>query len=376
MRCARHPAQRFGAIKSEIIAGGGDDESRSTRGVSIPVLRDALDAGIRQQLGESKNLNVLDMGLTHQKPEGDMIFCVDPQVWRYSVTADLALQSSSRRIPPNPDVAGIGVRVSVYIQVLILLAVQIMSVILAIEEFPMEGIKKNFEVVTSQWFPNSVLGYSLIVSAIIEEKTIALTVYHVILILNLNWLNIMGFIGSLSFLKLLIMRNFTENEIPELIPTRRLESRERLRAQGIPDYEPQQRSKPTLPTAAMKIFEDLDGFDKATPECPAITVQSILGHDLLVSSRSYMVASIVFSAGELVPPFNMFVLIPLIGTLLFVFFMALSFMAFLSRALCMTNRPKAAQSTIFLLIAIVLTNLTWATVFVASIETTISNNDV
>ncbi|TDL19199.1 hypothetical protein BD410DRAFT_447738 [Rickenella mellea] len=97
-------------------------------------------------------------------------------------------------IPPNPDIAGIGVRISIYIQAataLLPAALKIVEDLFNDDVHPQYGqsyLKTvvNWENMQAVATPDLVLGYSLFVSSIVQALTIGLTVYHAVILLNLH----------------------------------------------------------------------------------------------------------------------------------------------------------------------------------------------
>ncbi|KDQ13351.1 hypothetical protein BOTBODRAFT_33672 [Botryobasidium botryosum FD-172 SS1] len=86
-------------------------------------------------------------------------------------------------IVPNPDIAGIGVRVSVYTQAFLSLLYPII--------FFADGMITRDEAKSMGDVSSSILltGCALLVSAFIQAATFGLSVYHVLIVLNLSWIN-------------------------------------------------------------------------------------------------------------------------------------------------------------------------------------------
>ncbi|KAJ7174748.1 hypothetical protein C8R46DRAFT_1214925 [Mycena filopes] len=95
-------------------------------------------------------------------------------------------------IAPNPDIAGIGVRVAVYVQALL-------SVIYAIHfarkgEISAEGFKTMARISVNI----SLTAGALLVSTIIQAVTLGISLYHTLIVLQLSWINSMTFMTVYS----------------------------------------------------------------------------------------------------------------------------------------------------------------------------------
>jgi hypothetical protein len=91
-------------------------------------------------------------------------WCVSPSRITISMTSTL----SPGCIPANPDIAGIGIRASTYAQ-------NFLGVFLA-TCYLIDGKISRYEA-------------DYIESASIQARTIGLSVYHVMIVLNLSWMN-------------------------------------------------------------------------------------------------------------------------------------------------------------------------------------------
>ncbi|KAF5350092.1 hypothetical protein D9756_009039 [Leucocoprinus leucothites] len=97
-------------------------------------------------------------------------------------------------IPANPDVAGIGIRVGIYVQVFTSFAVTLFAL--------RDGRISRTEASTG-WTQTSAIiltGFALLLSAIIQAKTYGMSTYHAIIILNIGWVNLTGTILHLVLL--------------------------------------------------------------------------------------------------------------------------------------------------------------------------------
>ena len=86
-------------------------------------------------------------------------------------------------IPANPDIAGIGIRASTYVQ-------NILGVFLA-TYYLLDGEISPEESEYIETASNAILmtGCAIIISAFIQAKTIGLSAYHALIVLNLSWMN-------------------------------------------------------------------------------------------------------------------------------------------------------------------------------------------
>lgn len=87
-------------------------------------------------------------------------------------------------ITPNPDIAGIGVRLSVYIQASLNLLCALI--------FAKDGRISNYEttILTRTSANLFVTSCSILLAAFIQAGTIRFSVYHALIVLNLSWINV------------------------------------------------------------------------------------------------------------------------------------------------------------------------------------------
>ena len=87
---------------------------------------------------------------------------------------------------PNPDISGIGIRVSIYTQAFLgLVPLMLFAVdgkITRSERKVLDGIYANILVTAC----------ALLISASVQAATFGLTVYHALIVLNLSWINNSG----------------------------------------------------------------------------------------------------------------------------------------------------------------------------------------
>ncbi|KDQ17189.1 hypothetical protein BOTBODRAFT_599907 [Botryobasidium botryosum FD-172 SS1] len=89
-------------------------------------------------------------------------------------------------IIPNPDIAGIGVRASIYAQNLLAFVPAILF--LSDRELTIEELESMGTISTSIL----ITACALLVSAFIQAATFGLSVYHALIVLNLSWINNMN----------------------------------------------------------------------------------------------------------------------------------------------------------------------------------------
>ena len=94
-----------------------------------------------------------------------------------------APQQAAGCILANPEISGIGIRASTYAQ-------NFLGVFLAIQ-YLMDGKISSNEAEYIETASNTILmtGCAIIISAIIQAKTIGLSAYHAMIVLNLSWMN-------------------------------------------------------------------------------------------------------------------------------------------------------------------------------------------
>jgi hypothetical protein len=106
---------------------------------------------------------------------------------------------SRKNFAMPPVLGGIGVRLLIYLQVLLPIVPQVVATfavpIWLMTKLTLEDVK----AITSSSYPVIILGVALILSSVIQATTIQLTAYHAVLILNLNWLVLFATNGSYNF---------------------------------------------------------------------------------------------------------------------------------------------------------------------------------
>ncbi|KAF5344569.1 hypothetical protein D9756_011452 [Leucocoprinus leucothites] len=89
-------------------------------------------------------------------------------------------------IPANPDIAGVGIRVTAYIQNVLCLVVAIWAVIRERGVTPQTSLRLVYTQMTGIILTTG----ALFLSAFIQSRNYGLSVYHAIIVLNLGWVNL------------------------------------------------------------------------------------------------------------------------------------------------------------------------------------------
>ncbi|KAF6763528.1 hypothetical protein DFP72DRAFT_477816 [Ephemerocybe angulata] len=86
-------------------------------------------------------------------------------------------------IPGNPDIAGIGVRVAIYIQTLLYFIPAFWALV--------DGkvTQGELDAAETQATTNLVLAFAILISSIVQAQTLGLTNYHASIVLNMSWMN-------------------------------------------------------------------------------------------------------------------------------------------------------------------------------------------
>lgn len=94
-------------------------------------------------------------------------------------------------INPNPDIAGVGVRVSIYVQAFFSL---VTAIVFAWDGKISHSERKTLNVIST----NLILtACALLLSAFVQAATFGMSVYHALIVLNLSWINSASSITSL-----------------------------------------------------------------------------------------------------------------------------------------------------------------------------------
>ncbi|TDL21608.1 hypothetical protein BD410DRAFT_285402 [Rickenella mellea] len=206
-------------------------------------------------------------------------------------------------IPANPDVAGIGVRLSVYIQAastLIPATLKMME-----DQFREHTLPKNrrtmFYKTVVNWenilevaTPNISLGIALFISSIIQAHIYGLAVYHALILLNLHL--IIGFSVAPYFI---------------------LSGNDKNNPDSIKGINPAYGALAFLHTVhlccaagfGLWLFATIPNFDHASPNCTATTTYFVLGKKVAIASIAFRDSWIAIYSILVIPYFNAAILL-------------------------------------------------------------------
>jgi hypothetical protein len=203
--------------------------------------------------------------------------------------------SLSPCIVPNPDISGIGVRVSIYTQAFLGLVPLVL--------FAVDGkITRSERKALNTIYANILLtACALLISTFVQAATFGLTVYHAVIVLNLSWINNAGAIAW-SYIDF-----FTEDSeehghwLWERLPL--------PFSKGLPS---------TLACAHLSamaglgiwVWVRMTAFDDQSLCTPEI-MTSIFGHGIPVRSRPLSITSIVIYSITALPGINLMILVVL-----------------------------------------------------------------
>jgi hypothetical protein len=194
---------------------------------------------------------------------------------------------------PNPDIAGIGVRVSIYIQAFLNLACTVI--------FAKDGKISSYESATLSTSSTNLFltGCALLISAFIQGATSGFSVHHALIVLNISWINsfsallyiIFGVVLSFSFATWFEpgLRPLRTGALLRLIPLSILHL-SGMGALGIWVW------------AKVNTFGD-------QPECTPATFLTIFGQDIAVTSASLRKGSIALYSIITLPFLNLVIII-------------------------------------------------------------------
>ncbi|KAH6914536.1 hypothetical protein BKA70DRAFT_1180014, partial [Coprinopsis sp. MPI-PUGE-AT-0042] len=86
-------------------------------------------------------------------------------------------------IPGNPDVAGIGVRIAIYIQNLLCFLPAIWAL------WDGEVTQEELDSAETQTTTNLVLAFAILISSIVQALTLGLSNFHTNIVLSMSWMN-------------------------------------------------------------------------------------------------------------------------------------------------------------------------------------------
>ncbi|KAH6914567.1 hypothetical protein BKA70DRAFT_1180046, partial [Coprinopsis sp. MPI-PUGE-AT-0042] len=86
-------------------------------------------------------------------------------------------------IPGNPDIAGIGVRIAIYIQNLLCFLPALWAL------WDGEVTQEELDSAETQTTTNLVLAFAILISAIVQALTLGLSSFHANIVLSMSWMN-------------------------------------------------------------------------------------------------------------------------------------------------------------------------------------------
>ncbi|KAF6756434.1 ankyrin repeat-containing domain protein [Ephemerocybe angulata] len=93
------------------------------------------------------------------------------------------MSTGSCKIPGNPDIAGVGVRIAIYIQNLLCF----IPAFWALADGKVT--QGELDAAETQATTNLVLAFAILISSIVQAQTLGLTNYHASIVLNMSWMN-------------------------------------------------------------------------------------------------------------------------------------------------------------------------------------------
>ncbi|KAF5336346.1 hypothetical protein D9611_006695 [Ephemerocybe angulata] len=93
------------------------------------------------------------------------------------------MSPGSCKIPGNPDIAGVGVRIAIYIQNLLCF----IPAFWALADGKVT--QGELDAAETQATTNLVLAFAILISSIVQAQTLGLTNYHASIVLNMSWMN-------------------------------------------------------------------------------------------------------------------------------------------------------------------------------------------
>jgi hypothetical protein len=175
--------------------------------------------------------------------------------------------STQACIQPNPDIAGVGVRISIYVQ-------SAVSLVQAIW-YTCDGELDPNEQRTLQFtlFSLAITAFALTLSAIIQAHTSGLSVYHALIVLNLSWMLMTSALIVSIFAILHTIKSGINTLMPSLL---------RKRTQTI--------VFPTLHLLVVGCFgiwvwAEIDVFGDQ-PQCTPKTFTTIFGHNVAATNKT------------------------------------------------------------------------------------------
>jgi hypothetical protein len=209
-------------------------------------------------------------------------------------------------IQANPDIAGIGIRLSVYIQ-------NLFTFLIAVSTLTDGKITKaEGRVVVAQSRVLLLTARSLLFSAFVQVKTFGMSEYHAIVILNLTW------ISTSNIFLLWLLRLVQDTPTSSTSPSPSISSVEARWPRPNPKLLNRQKTfisslfQISLPLCILSAFglwfwDTVDTFGAGVQCVPRLPIPlRILGHTVLTTSPSTRKGFILVYGFLVVPYFNLF----------------------------------------------------------------------
>ncbi|KAF6763647.1 hypothetical protein DFP72DRAFT_480069 [Ephemerocybe angulata] len=100
-----------------------------------------------------------------------------------SPSPSISMMAGPCILPGNPDIAGIGVRIAIYVQNLLCFLPAFWAL------FDGKVTQGELDAAETQATTNLVLAFAILISAIVQAQTLGLTNYDASIILNMSWMN-------------------------------------------------------------------------------------------------------------------------------------------------------------------------------------------
>ena len=209
-------------------------------------------------------------------------------------------------IPANPEIAGIGIRASTYAQ-------NFLGVFLA-AFYLLDGEISSDEAEYIETASDAILmtGCAIIISAFIQAKTIGLSAYHAMIVLNLSWMNN-------SFLTISWVFNYFEGQIKEQLPAERTRDQEEEMISSSPSRRETKRERSQVPnyvglahlslmaSFGIWLWQDINTFGDSS-ECTPYIFTVIFGHNVSAMNKSLQRVSLALYWMMVIPFVNIVVI--------------------------------------------------------------------
>jgi hypothetical protein len=199
-------------------------------------------------------------------------------------------------IAPNPDIAGLGVRLSVYIQSFISLA---LAILFAKDAFVDSREEKMLRRVTFNLF---LTACALLLSAFIQAATVQLSLHHALIILNLSWMVITSALVVIIFStihRFQHLRGWTKKLWPS-------------RTSQLPIILLVTTYFCAMASFGIWVWTKSAVFG-ITPECTPETFTTIFTYDISTTNTSFRIFSLVIYAVAAIPGVNIVLFASMIG---------------------------------------------------------------